>query len=401
MLEARPHLGGRAYSFRDSRTGVIIDNCQHVILGCCNAAIEFLGRIGSIGNVRFCDRFCFVGQESRRLEIRPSMLPGPLHLLPSLIFASCFTPLDKLNLCRILAEVAVRAPGNQTNAGDYLRSLSCNESLIKKFFEPIIVSAMNENPDDVSAEYARMILSTALLGGKGAYRMGIADITLTELIGEAASRFLSEHGCEIRLNARVGSLKIRGDRVDSLILYSGEEMRAELCVCAVPPWDLTKMGLETQAARLLSWRPIVGAHLFFEYELPDFDCTCVVDEPFQWVFNKSKDFGLPFSYIQAVASAASSIVNLRRSDLIYLALRAAAKAMPEPVALKLSRALVVRERRATFSTSVGSDAVRPGTCTHLNNLFLAGDWVSTHWPATIESAVRSGIAAAREVKKRI
>jgi zeta-carotene desaturase len=329
------------------------------------------------------------------------MLPGPLHLLPSLIFASCFTPLDKLNLCRILAEVAVRAPGNQTNAGDYLRSLSCNENLMKRVFEPIIVSALNENPDDVSAEYARMILSTALLGGKGAYRMGIADITLTELIGEAASRFLSERGCEIRLNARVGSLKIRGDRVDSLILYSGEEMRAELCVCAVPPWDLTKMGLETQAARLLSWRPIVGAHLFFEYELPDFDCTCVVDEPFQWVFNKSKDFGLPFSYIQAVASAASSIVNLRRSDLIYLALRAAAKAMPEPVALKLSKALVVRERRATFSTSVGSDAVRPGTCTHLNNLFLAGDWVSTHWPATIESAVRSGIAAAREVKKRI
>lgn len=152
--------------------------------------------------------------------------------------------------------LAVRAPGKQTNARDYLRSLSCNESLVKRVFEPIIISALNESPDGVSAEYARAVLSTALLGGKGAHRMGIADVTLAELIGGTA-------------------------------------------------------------------------------------------------------------------------------------LRATAKTMPEPVALKnLSRAVVVRERRATFSTSVGSCAVRPGTCTHLNNLFLAGDWVFTHWPATIESAVR-------------
>lgn len=401
LLEARPHLGGRAYSFRDSRTGILIDNCQHVILGCCKSAIEFLRRIGSLDSVRFCDKFCFVGNDSKTLEIRSSMLPGPFNLLPSLISASCFTLADKLRLCRILTGIAVRKPGKQTTAKDYLRSLSCTDSLMNKVFEPILVSALNEGLDQASAQYAAMVLSTALLGEKGAHRLGIAGLPLSELIGGAASRFLLDRGCDIRLSARVGSLHIQGKRVDSLLLSSGKEVRADFYVCAVPPWDLAKMGLETQASQSLRWRPIVGVHLFLEGDLPKFDCACVVGEPFQWVFNKSRDFGLPFSYIQAVASAASSIVNLKRSDLIYLALRAMAKAVPEPVAPTLAGAVVVRERRATFSTSVDSDAVRLGTCTNLDNLFLAGDWIDTHWPATIESAVRSGIAAAHEVKKRV
>lgn len=397
LLEARPRLGGRAYSFRDREADLVIDNCQHVLLGCCEAAIGFFSRIGSLGLIEFHDRMRFVGENGALLDIRPSPLPAPLHLLPSLLLSSYLPAGDSIALCGVMARVARRPTGKHATAAGYLRSLSCSERLMRRVFEPILASALNEGLEEASAGSARMVLTKTLLGEKGGCRLGVPKAPLERIVAEPAARYLTAHKCDVRLSSKVTAVQVSGKRAESIELASGEQVGFDFCVCAAPPWAAKRLGIETDAARADSWRSTVGAHLFFEGEPACFDRACVVGEPFQWVFNKSKDFGLGKSYVHCVASAARGIVGLGRSDLVYLAMRAACRAAPELADSRLARAVVIRERRATFPTSVVAEATRPGTLTPLENVFLAGDWTDTGWPATLEGAIRSGRTAARAI----
>ena len=415
LLEARDRLGGRAHSFREKTTGALIDNCQHVILGCCEAAIGFLTRIGSIGLVEFSEEIEFVGENGKRLRIGGSRLPPPLHLLPSVMRSDYLPAFDKLRLAGVMAGLAARAPGNAPSAEDYLRSLGCSDALLSGLFEPILISALNERAAEASAQYARFVLTRSLLQGRGSYALGVPRAPLSQVVGEPAAAYLGERGCEIRLGAKVRKLNFRAGSVASAMLDSGEDIQSDLWVSATRPADLAAMGLALPAACELGWRPIVSAHLFFEKPHPDpsfdsaqdvllggegvgaFKHACVVGEPFGWVFNKSRGFEAGRGCVQAVASAAGPIAHAARSDLTYLAMRAAAKAAPGIEKLKLVNAVFVREMHATFSTAHRSPSARPPASTVVPNLFIAGDWTDTGWPATIESAVRSGHAAAQGV----
>ena len=362
-------------------------------MGCCDAAAGFLGKIGSLSRVEFAETIEFVGTKGERLKIRASSLPAPFHLLPSVLQTGCLRAGEKLALVRLLSRVAMRQPDAEANARDYFASLGCPPRLMDALIEPILVAALNESAGEASAEYARMALLQSLAASRGGYRLGVPRVPLAELIDAPARRYLGSRGCEIRLGARVERLDM--GPVPVLRLATGETIRRDCCVCAVPPWRLEEMG-SVEGGRL-EWRPILAAHMFFRGGLPEFDRVCVAGEPFGWVFNKSRDFGLDRGYVQAVASAAGPIARLRKSDLTYLALRAAAKAAPGIRDADLGRVVVVRAPRATFSTAPGCDAARPGPVSTLPNVFMAGDWTSTGWPATIESAVRSGHAAAQSV----
>lgn len=390
LFEAASSLGGRVSSFTDPETGLGLDNCQHVLLGCCTQAIGFLRRIGSLEQVEFHDRLNMVDARQARLTIESSWLPAPLHLLGSIASTPYLSAADKFALARVLALMLARKPGKSETAGDYLRSLGCSQQLLDRLVEPVIVSALNERADDASARYARMVLVALLVKGKRGCRLGVPKVPQSELIGNAASRWLSGRGCEIRVNARVKRLHVEDGLARFVELASGERMEFDAYVAAVPPDALARMGISAGGGQQLAWRPIVGAHLFFAGPVPWFEPTCAVGEPFGWVFGKRPSLG----YVQAVASAAESIVGLPKSEALSLALRAAAKVEPMLCGMPLTRGIIYRARRATFAT-LSCDAHRPAAVTSTANLFLAGDWTDTGWPATIESAVRSGRAAAR------
>lgn len=400
-MEASNRLGGRACSFREKTTGALVDNCQHVILGCCRAAIDFFTKIGSIGLVEFSEAVDFVGSDGRRLRIRASRLPAPLHLLPSVMRGGYLPLVERLRLTAVMARVAARPPARGESAGSYLRSLGCSDELMRAVFEPILTAAVNEATDEASAECARMVIVKSLMEGRDGYRVGVPRSPLSELIAVPAARYLCDRGGVVKTGARVERLEFGGREVQSLCLTSGERIRPDLCVTAVPPLALDAMGFETEASGDLVWKPIVSAHLFFKEEVANLDHACVVGEPFGWVFNKSRDVGLSGGYLQAVGSAAANLARLKKSDLVYLALRSAARAAPEVEKAFLAHALILRQASATFSTSPPSTAMRPPATTEHANLFLAGDWTATGWPATIESAVRSGNAAAEAVIARV
>lgn len=293
---------------------------------------------------------------------------------------------------RLLGTMLVSKPGENETAQRYLKVLGCSQGLLDRLIDPVIVSALNEPAAEASAKYARMVMVESLLKGRGSYRLGVPKVPQSQLIGDAAARWLADHGCEVRLSSRVQNVRVTDGRARSIQLATGEFVEADAYVCAVPPGALAKMGVDPGEGHLLQWRPIISAHLFYDSRTPPFEPACVVGEPFGWVFSKHTDLG----YVEAVASAAEGISHLEKTELLSLATRAAAAVEPMLRGIPLRRGIVYRARRATFAT-LGSDAHRPKAAGTAANLFLAGDWTATGWPATIESAVRSGLAAAREV----
>ena len=398
LLEATGHLGGRAHSFQDRETGAWIDNCQHVLLGCCDEAIGFLKKIGSLDRIDFRDTVRFVAADGRELRLKGSSLPAPLHLSPSLFASDYFSMTDKIGLARALSKVPKRCPSRHQSAADYLKSISCPRTAIERLLEPVLVSALNEGLDSASAQCARMVITKALLEGRNGYRLGVPSAPLAEVLDAPASRYLALRGCRVLMATRVENAYVSGRRVSSIVLDGGRRMCCDAYVAAVPAWSLEKMGLGMLVPDWQTWRPIVGVHLFMDDVDPDFDCACVAGEPFGWVFNKTADFGLGFGCLQAVAGAADGIVDMPKDALVELALRAVGKASPKLRGCAPKRAIIYRARRATLSTEARS---RPPSETQLSNVFLAGDWTDTGWPSTMESAVRSGRAAAKAVLNRL
>lgn len=359
-----------------------------MLLGCCTAAIDFLRRIGSLHLVEFHDRINVI-DGATRLAIQASWLPAPLHLLPSIARTRYLTSRDKLRLARLLAGIVAHRPREGQSAAAYLKGLGCSEALLERQMEPVIVSALNEPTRDASASYARMVLLESFVKGKRSYRLGVPKAHQSEVIGDASLSWLRDRACEVRLGTRVRRVRDENSLVRGIELASGERAEFDSYVVAVPPSDLSKLGISAGAGRL-SWRPIVSAHLFFRAPTPAFEPVCVAREPFGWVFSKRPDVG----YVQVVASAAEQLIGRDKSELLDLAMRAARAAEPGLRGLPIGKGIIYRARHATFAT-LSCDGRRPPAVTSTGNLFLAGDWTDTGWPATIESAVRSGRAAAR------
>ena len=361
-----------------------------MLLGCCAETKRFLKRIGTLGQVDFHAKLNVAGDE--RLAIKAAPLPAPLHLLPSILATSYLSRSQKSNLVRVLGRMLASRPKEDETARSYLKSLGCWEALMERLIDPVIVSALNEPAAQASAKYARMVMVESLLKGRGSYRLGVPKVPQSVLIGDAALRWLEARGCEVRLSARVRRVRIADGRAREMELASGEMAQFDAYVAAVPPMALERMGIDAGKGKEIRWRPILSAHLFYEGQTPPFEPACVVGEPFGWVFSRQAGLG----YVEAVASAADGISHLEKPDLLAMAYRAVATAERMLGQIPLRRGIVYRAHRATFAT-LGCDACRPRAAGTAANLSLAGDWTATGWPATIESAVRSGLTAAKEV----
>lgn len=372
-MESRPRLGGRAYSFVDKVSGIEIDNCLHVILGCCRESIAFLKTIGSIDLIDF------------RRDIEIAKRNGSVATVK-------ITP----RLAYNLAKCALRKPGKSENADHWLKRLGCSDRLIDELIEPLLISALNEDIDNASAHYARKVIVSTMMCGASGREMGIPKAPMSKIIDEPAKRYLESGGCDVRLSSRVVGVSSIGRAAKYAVLESGEKIKADLFVLAVPPWSLQNISGFEWTEPLLDWKPIIAVNLFLPDYQPGYSARCVIGEPFQWVFDKSRDFGSGLSLVQTVASAAGSINGFNESQLVELALRSVRKAEPANPPPEAARAVVYKAAKATFATGGLCDLCRPGPQTRLENVYLAGDWTATSWPATLEGAVKSGRIAAEK-----
>jgi uncharacterized protein with NAD-binding domain and iron-sulfur cluster len=221
-----------------------------------------------------------------------------------------------------------------------------------------------------------------------------------------ARRYIEERGGRVILGQKMEELLLEGKRIGGARLADGSILRGECYVCAVPHQMLLTVippGLRSdpffRRASGLTTTPIVNIHLWYDRPVMDLDFAAFINSEAQWVFNKSKMWHLDGDgqYLDISLSGARHYIDLPKEELIERFTRELPRLFPKARQARVERCLVVKQRQATFAAVPGSAKHRLPCCTPIENLFLAGDWTATGWPATMESAVRSGVNCARAI----
>jgi squalene-associated FAD-dependent desaturase len=410
LFERRPYLGGRASSYQHPGTGEVVDNCQHVLLGCCTNLLDFYKRAGVQDKIRWYEKLTFLEPGGRASEISPSALPAPLHTAPAFLRAHCLNFRDKLGISRAMAALAPSAPIDIGESFlDWLKRHGQTEQAIDRFWKTILVSALNEELDQVSVPYAAQVVRESFLKSAAAGRMGIPTVPLTDLYSTAGDYIRGRDG-DIQLRAGVESF--RADDSGVVVMANGQERRFDFLVMAVPfdvlgrllPNDPLSSPLAAELSQF-STSPITGIHLWFDRQISDLDHAVLLDRTIQWMFHKSRliesreNNSGNGSYVEFVVSCSRSLVEKSKPEIIEMALKEAQEFFPASREAKLLKSTVIKEVHATYSARPGIDQYRPKPASAWPRVFLAGDWTATGWPATMEGAVRSGYLAAEAVAR--
>jgi squalene-associated FAD-dependent desaturase len=410
VFEKRPYVGGRASSYEHPGTGEVVDNCQHVLLGCCTNLIDFYERLGVSGKIRWFDELTFIEPGGRASKMAPSFLPAPLHNVPAFLGAKMLSAKDKLAIARAMATMSRGLP--EDSAEDFLSWLRRHkqpEQAIERFWKTVLVSALNESLDRVSVHYAAQVFRESFMKSSAGGRMGLPSIPLSDLYGNAID-YIRARGGQVLLRSSVTAIGPRQDHVG--VLVASGELQFDFTVLAAPFQNVASLLPAGHSAtpikqQLTHFEPssITGIHLWFDREITPLPHAVLLDRTIQWMFHKSKfhegrEESGQGSYVELVVSASKSLVQKSREEILELATHELAEFFPEVRGAKLVKATVIKEIYATYAVLPGLDKYRPGAKTEWERIFLAGDWTATGWPATMEGAVRSGYLAAEALMER-
>ena len=410
LLEARQRLGGATFSFQ--RDGLWLDNGQHVHLRCCTAYRGFIDRIGAAGMVTMQRRLAIpVVRPGRGVAwIRRTNLPAPLHLARSLGAYRHLSLAERLQLGRALVGLMrLDLQDSSLDArtfGDWLSAHGQSDRSFEALWDLIVLPTVNLPSAEASLSLAAMVFKVGLLRDRSAADLGYTTTSLGRAHGDQGMRALRAAGVDVQLGAAVsevrtepeGGLRIRGH---------GEDLAADAVVLAVPHPQAARLvpaAADPDAARFaeLGAVPIVNLHVIYDRPVMPYPFAAGVGTPVQWVFDRTAAAGLSEGQALAVSlSGAGAYSQLPTEALREQFLGELARVFPAARAAQVRGFYVTREHQATFRQAPGSLARRPGPRTRLPNLFLAGAWTDTGWPATMEGAVRSGNRAGDHVLKAL
>lgn len=412
LIEARQKLGGRASSFEDPRTGESVDACQHVAMGCCTNLLHFCKQVGIDDLLRVDRTVWFRDETGRTRPLRPGWLPAPFHLTAAFLGMAHLTWTEKLRVGYALACLARQPkslPGQ--SFGDWLRRRGQTERTIDRFWGLVITSALNESVDRSDYRYARQVFVEGFLWDRRANDLTLPTVLLSDLYGGRLAEWLTKAGVAVRTHCAVARLEWEGDRVVGCHLRTGERLDADQVLLAVPfqrvaellPSAVTNANSFLHGLCNLTPSPITSVHLWYDRRVMEMPHLVPVGRRVQWLFKRPHD-GTSTSagdYVQAVISASDGLMDVDKDAVLASITREVAEILPATRSATLVASRLVRERWATFSVQPGVDRHRPPQAIGLPNLYLAGDYTRTGWPATMEGAVRSGYLAAEALLRRL
>ena len=422
VLEARGRLGGRASAHLDKASGEWIDNGQHVLAGCYYETFAFLDRIGASRNVFVQPSLDvpFIDEQGKASRLRCPQWPSPWHLIGGVFRWSGIGWSDRIALGRVLraaqamrrAQTRGRASAERERAAgetvdQWLARHGQPARLRTLFWEPLAVAALNQDVRTAGAEsFVRVLIEMFGPDPRGA-SLAFPVVPLDRLFAEPAKAYIEARGGEVRMHSlarviveegRVAAVEVRGERTP-----------VSRVIAAVPWFDVPQLvrGADRELSSLIATvaamrtSPIVTVNVWFDRPVLDTPFVGLPGRVMQWVFDKSAIWGEEASssriaHLSLVSSGAEAVVRASNEELIALAEKELRESLPRARDARMLRATVVREAQATFSLALDQPA-RPGAVTPVKGLWLAGDWVDTGLPATIESAVVSGHRAARAV----
>ncbi|MFO0813855.1 MAG: hydroxysqualene dehydroxylase HpnE [Gemmatales bacterium] len=424
LLEARSRLGGRAGSFIDGTTGQLTDACQHVSMACCTNFTQFCKTVGIEHLLREQPVLHFMTPDRRVSHWQAQALPAPLHYAGSFLKAHFLTLVEKIRIGTALMRLWLLPPEEDEPFLPWLERNDQTQQCIDRFWSVVLVSALNESIGRVGIRYARQVFVEGFLRTRRGGTVYLPSVPLGELYGEELQRWLKEHDVKLQLNTAVKQVQVKAGQVEALVLRDGTRITADAYVLAVPSQRLPGLFADTSVLpelaniERLETSPITSVHFWHDRPITELPHVVLLDSASQWLFNRGQvetnpkrkrgalamaDSSLAHAsgwYTQVVISAARSLAGLGNEaikDKVEEELRQFFPALKDA---ELLHYRVVTEKQATFSVVPGVDDLRPGQATSLTNLFLAGDYTRSGWPATMEGAVRSGYLAAKALSAR-
>ncbi len=420
LFESRKRLGGRAGSFVDPKTGAWVDNCQHVGLGCCDELVKFVERLGAPNAFRRSTSLKFRTPDGRSSAIGAlPLLPAPLHLGLSFARLHFLGLFDKCMLALGLSKLAITPTARLRgrSVAEWLESNRQTPRTIARFWEPVLVSALNDSLEKLDVAGARQVFVESFFRRRDGYHLLIPAMPLGELFDAYARQALSKSDIVLEENMACRAIEPLDDGNFRLHFRDGSQRIARNVILAVP-WTAAAEILTTMnrpelsgiiaGAESLVDSPITGIHLVLDRKICDESETALLDTTSQWVFDHTEaDRRQSLSSVppggqslHVVVSASHALARKSRDEILEIVLGELRTAFPAMASANVISSWVVTEHAATFSPAPGTDATRPEAATPVAGLYLAGDWTSTGWPATMEGAIRSGLAAATAVSIR-
>jgi squalene-associated FAD-dependent desaturase len=426
LFEARPRLGGRAYSFRDDETGEVVDNGQHALMGCYRDTLAFLDRIGATHKLTRQRNLCvhMVHPEHGPGAIACATLPSPLHLLSGILRYPLLTRGERLRALlggtQVMAMRRRRDPRlAEWTVAHLLTALRQSPNARASFWYPVAVATLNESPKRAAAAPFAEVLARAFFRSRADSQFVLPKVGLSDLYTDDARRYIEARGGRVELKSQVADLVVSENQASALRLRDGAQVEADACISAVPPKALAALlpdafrnGGGRPAHDTLAWHalacdafessPIVSVHLWFDRPVLADAFVGLIGTTTQWLFNRSLltgngGNGAGRQCLSAVISAGRELVDWPTAQIVATVLADLRTMLPPSRAAQVLQSVVVKEKHATISATPAAERLRPAATTPIGNLFLAGDWTSTGLPPTIESAVFSGRRAAELV----
>jgi squalene-associated FAD-dependent desaturase len=407
VYESRARLGGRASSFQDATTGQLVDACQHVSMGCCTNLAHFCRTVGIDRHLQAQKSLYFMTPDRRVSHFRADPVPAPLHLFRSFLGLHHLSLADKARIAWGLACLRLTRDRDDPPFLPWLHRHGQNARTIDGFWGLVLVSALNEIPERVGLRYARKVFLDGFLGHRRGFEVELPTVPLGMLYGEELQTWLTQHNTQILLGSGVRRFLVENGQVSGIELRDGSTVQADWYVSAVPfdrllgllPEDVVSAHPSLAGLSNLEISPITSVHIWYDRPVLELPHVVLVGCAGQWVFNRGEVAPGEF-YLQVVVSAARQFRGLGHAEVQARITEELSRLFPAAVPEAILRTRVVTEHAATFSAVPGVDRWRPAQSSPLANLFLAGDWTATGWPATMEGAVRSGYLAAEALLSR-
>ena len=411
VLEQTPHLGGRARSFLHAPTGDVVDNGQHLLMGCYHSTLRFLREIGTLDRIAVQPslQVHFVESPGRVTTLECPRLPAPWHVLTGVLRSDAFTWKEKLEISRLGRAVSAgveKTPGLAAmTVEEWLTHLGQSERVKRGFWDLLSIAALNEDPRRASAAIFARVLKLALFSSSSDSCLALPRAGLSDCYTEAARTYIQSRGGVVEFGRRVESLIVRDGVCDGVRFVDGSLSEDKAVISAVPWHEIVRMlpsellRAEPYFTSILSLRPapIISITIWFDRAITDLEFAGMRGTTIQWLFNRAKIAASGGHGYSLVLSGAHQHIARSKDELLKVALDDLAQLFPEARTAQVLHSLVIKERFATFSPAVGIDALRPAAESPVRGLTLAGDWTATGLPATIEGAVQSGYTAAERL----
>jgi squalene-associated FAD-dependent desaturase len=414
VVESKSFVGGRVYSFQDNVTEEIVDNGQHALSGAYSGFLEILNSFGTSVylNQQKSLEVNFAEKGNKFYRLFTGYLPGNAGIILGFLKLNSISFISKMLLFRFILLLKLgKIIREDLNSLDYLTKHKQNEELIRNFWEPLILAALNTKPISAPSSLLLNILNQAFFSSSKNSSLILSSIDLSVLLSPF-SEWIKRANGELILGDKVVKIIFDNSVAIGVELKSGRKIYSDFIISSVQPnalLTLLKEGNKENSNYLneFKYSTIINIYYWLDRYVESPDFVSLLGTTSQWMFNRSaftfrtEEMKSRFPGLINITISNADDKNLNREELTDLCWNELCDCLHQFKQANVLRSKIIVDRHATFNSTTEMEPLRPDAVSGIDGLLLAGDWTKTGLPATIEGAVQSGFKAADIIKQSL